>query len=239
MKVWTYLSLVGLAVASFVWMGVTDGGIPASQAFLPVEMEAQGEQAVPDRAIRLRILANSDSLQDQALKRNVRDAVIREMDNWSKKPRSIEEARDTIQNELPRIERLAKETLREHGSNQTVKIQYGMVPFPTKLYGDQVYPAGEYEALLITIGEGKGDNWWCVLFPPLCFVDMSNGDAVPESESALSAQAMASNQAWAAPNKRAESVVAEKNAHGETEVEVRWFLLESLEGFFSSLFGTR
>ena len=64
--------------------------------------------------------------------------------------------------------------------NQSVKVEFGVVEFPTKLYGEFLYPAGEYEAILITLGEGKGANWWCVLFPPLCFLDFSNGVAVSE-----------------------------------------------------------
>ncbi|PTM56771.1 stage II sporulation protein R [Desmospora activa] len=228
MKVWTYLSLMGMALLSFVWMGMTDGGTPQEQAVLAVEAQQQ-EDAIPERAIRLRILANSDSSEDQALKRKVRDAVIQEIDQWSQKPRSIDKARKAIKEKTPQLKRLAEETLQANGSDQSVDVTFGMVPFPTKLYGDQIYPAGEYEALLITLGEGKGDNWWCVLFPPLCFVDMSNGDALPRSESTLSAQAVAADQAFASPRKTAQSE--------PKEVEVRWFLLDSLEDFFGSLFG--
>jgi stage II sporulation protein R len=236
MNVRTYITLIPLAVASFVWMGMTDGGTPAEKAFVPMEINAETEEKIPQRAIRLRILANSDSPQDQALKRHVRDAVIAEMDRWPSKPQSLEEARDRLQSERSRMEQLAENTLLAHGSDQPVKVEYGMVSFPTKLYGDQVYPAGEYEALLITIGEGKGDNWWCVLFPPLCFVDMSNGDAVPASEPSLSAQAMASNQTLIAPNRMVDGLEPPED---DGEVTVRWFLLESLEGFFYSLFGSR
>lgn len=144
---------------------------------------------IPDQAIRLRILANSDHVEDQRLKRKVRDAIIEEIKAWKEKPTQMIEARQMIQEKLPDFQQTAQKTLEQYGSTQTVAVDYGQVPFPTKLYGDQVYPAGEYEALRITLGEGKGDNWWCVLFPPLCFIDMSNGDAIAEQseEQVLSA----------------------------------------------------
>lgn len=227
MRSWTYLSLVGTALLSFVGMGLTDGGTPREQAVVPLEAQ-QRDEKIPEQAIRLRILANSDSPQDQALKRKVRDAVIQEIDQWSQKPESLDEARDVIGGKTSQIKRLVENIVHAHGSDQSVHVELGMVPFPTKLYGDQVYPAGEYEALLITLGEGKGDNWWCVLFPPLCFVDMSNGDAVSRPETTLSAQAVTAEQALAAPRKAAKS---EKE-----KVEVRWFLLDSLEDLFGSLF---
>ena len=68
--------------------------------------------------------------------------------------------------------------MKEQGLQQTVKVEFGKAEFPTKLYGQFLYPAGEYEAIVITLGEGKGANWWCVLFPPLCFLDFSSGTAV-------------------------------------------------------------
>lgn len=138
---------------------------------------------IPDQAIRLRILANSDQVEDQWLKRKVRDAIVQEISTWNQSPTNIVEAREMITEKLPKFQQVAEQTLAKHGSTDIVKVDFGQVPFPTKLYGEQVYPAGNYEALRVTIGKGKGDNWWCVLFPPLCFIDMSNGDAVtPQSQ---------------------------------------------------------
>jgi stage II sporulation protein R len=133
---------------------------------------------IPQEAIRLRILANSDSPSDQWIKRQVRDAVIAEMQTWVSNPNSIEEARGQIRAHLPEIRDLIAQVLTHHGYHYTYAAELGTVPFPTKMYGDKVYPAGNYEALRITLGEGKGQNWWCVLFPPLCFVDSVSGEAV-------------------------------------------------------------
>ncbi|SEM80335.1 stage II sporulation protein R [Lihuaxuella thermophila] len=185
--------------------------------------EASGDVQIPDQAIRLRILANSDRGEDQWLKRKVRDEVVKEMETWVKQPRTITEARQAIKQHLPRFEQIAEETVARNGFHYPVKVDFGLVPFPTKLYGDKVYPAGNYEALRITLGEGKGDNWWCVLFPPLCFVDMSNGDAVPkENQKTLSASIATSDQAYAAQLKQ-----EKKNT-----VEVRFLILEQLNHLF-------
>ena len=135
---------------------------------------------IPNEAIRLRILANSDHESDQALKRLVRDAVNEEITKWVAELTSIEEARSLIRSRLPEIQKIAESIVEEKQAGQSVKTEFGTVDFPTKLYGQFLYPAGEYEAILITLGEGKGANWWCVLFPPLCFLDFSNGVAVSD-----------------------------------------------------------
>ncbi|WP_102273602.1 stage II sporulation protein R [Cytobacillus massiliigabonensis] len=144
------------------------------------EVIADEPLVIPNEAIRLRILANSDSESDQAIKRLVRDAVNAEITKWVAELTSIEEARDLIRSRLPEIQKIAENVVEKEQSSQSVKAEFGKVDFPTKLYGQFLYPAGEYEAILITLGEGDGANWWCVLFPPLCFLDFSNGVAVSE-----------------------------------------------------------
>ncbi|AGT33737.1 hypothetical protein M493_17650 [Geobacillus genomosp. 3] len=139
---------------------------------------ANAAVAVPDEAVRLRILANSDAAADQELKRNVRDAVNAQINSWVAELTSFDEAKRVIRSRLPDIEQTVARVLRDEQSSQSYKVEFGPVRFPTKVYGDYVYPAGTYDAVLITLGEGKGSNWWCVLFPPLCFLDFSNGDAV-------------------------------------------------------------
>lgn len=142
---------------------------------------AQQVTAIPDEAIRLRILANSDAQADQDVKRKIRDAVNADIAEWVKTLTSIDEAREVIQSHLPDIQARAEETAAAQGLDQSVAVTFGKAQFPTKLYGQYLYPAGEYEAIVITLGEGSGANWWCVLFPPLCFLDFSNGTAVSQS----------------------------------------------------------
>lgn len=136
---------------------------------------------IPQESIRLRIIANSDSFQDQWLKREVRDALIAKMNSWSGQINSYEQAQQFVAVNLPELQQVVDETIRDRGFDYHAVVDFGQVPFPTKLYGSYVYPAGNYQAVRVSIGEAKGQNWWCVLFPPLCFIDMSNGDAVAAS----------------------------------------------------------
>ncbi|GGJ74163.1 stage II sporulation protein R [Anoxybacillus voinovskiensis] len=146
------------------------------------EAGANAQVMIPNEAIRLRILANSDSAEDQALKRKVRDAVNAQINEWVENLTSFAEAKQVIQAHLPAIEQTVAEVLQKEKSNQSYHVEFGNVHFPTKIYGNYIYPAGQYEAVLITLGDGKGANWWCVLFPPLCFLDFSNGEAVAKNE---------------------------------------------------------
>ncbi|HJV16050.1 MAG TPA: stage II sporulation protein R [Bacillales bacterium] len=147
---------------------------------------------IPNEAIRLRILANSDKESDQVLKRQVRDAVNAKISIWVQDLTSIDDARTVIKSNLPEIQATAESVVRKQGANQAVNVKFDEnVQFPTKLYGEYLYPAGEYEAILITLGEGKGANWWCVLFPPLCFLDFSNGVAVEKDKKKESKESQA------------------------------------------------
>ncbi|MDR4929006.1 stage II sporulation protein R [Peribacillus simplex] len=179
---------------------------------------AEVTKVIPDEAIRLRILANSDAEKDQAVKRLIRDEVNEDITKWVEELTSLDEARDVITSHLPDIQATAEAVIKEQGLEQSVKVDFGQAEFPTKLYGQYLYPAGDYEAVIITLGEGEGANWWCVLFPPLCFLDFSNGTAVSQSpivedegEGTLSSE----GKAYAATNEEGEPV-----AEDEVEEEV-------------------
>ncbi|NEW08918.1 stage II sporulation protein R [Paenibacillus sp. SYP-B3998] len=141
--------------------------------------------SIPKESIRLRILANSDSVQDQALKREIRDAIIARMQEWVVGPHTLDEARVVVNVHLPELRVLVGEMIQERGYSYSHTVELGKVPFPTKMYGNEVYPAGDYEALRVTIGSGEGQNWWCVLFPPLCFVDSVSGEAVASTSAVV------------------------------------------------------
>jgi stage II sporulation protein R len=136
------------------------------------------ESDIPEESIRLRILANSDSVSDQALKRHVRDAIVEQMNSWVAGPTDLEEARAIVRSRLPELEQAVAKEIARYGYDYSYKVELGVVPFPAKMYGSKAYPAGDYEAVRVTIGEGAGQNWWCVLFPPLCFVNAAKGEAV-------------------------------------------------------------
>lgn len=148
----------------------------------PVAERKLEAKVIPEDAIRLRILAHSNSEQDQVVKRIIRDKVRAEITSWIEHYRTHEEAKAEIEKRLPQIEALVETELQKAGLNIPSSVQLGIFSFPTKLYGHIVYPAGEYETVLITLGDGLGANWWCVLFPPLCFLDIDNGEAVKNKE---------------------------------------------------------
>lgn len=140
-------------------------------------------EVIPDDAIRLRILAHSDEDEDQDVKRLVRDAVSDQIAGWVEHMDDIDEARQLIQDRIPEITETAANVLAEEDDGKSLEVDYGEnVTFPMKLYDTYLYPEGEYEAVLITIGDGQGANWWCVLFPPLCFLDFSNGALVDDAD---------------------------------------------------------
>ncbi|QQE81498.1 stage II sporulation protein R [Alicyclobacillus sp. SO9] len=136
---------------------------------------------IPKNALRLRIIANSDSAADQQLKREVRNAVVVQVAKLIKGATTEAQAQKIVTNHLPSLKSLAVQVVHQHGFRYDVKAKVGKVPFPTKVYGNRVYPAGNYKALRFILGKGQGKNWWCVLFPPLCFVDIADGDAVPNT----------------------------------------------------------
>jgi stage II sporulation protein R len=140
--------------------------------------KADEKGPIPQDAIRLRILANSDTPADQTVKRQVRDAVNSNITGWVAHLKTSGEAEKVIRDHMPELRQTVAQTLRRLHADSTFNIKLGRADFPTKMYGTYVYPAGKYQALVISLGDGKGANWWCVLFPPLCFLDFSNSEAV-------------------------------------------------------------
>lgn len=135
------------------------------------------EQIDQNSLIRIHVLANSDSPADQQLKLQVKDQIVRTLAPQLEQSHSIEESRQIIQSNLPRLEQTAKQTLQQLHSSYDVTLQYGRFDFPVKYYGGFSLPAGNYEALRVLIGEGNGHNWWCVLFPPMCFTDSNTSSS--------------------------------------------------------------
>lgn len=136
---------------------------------------AFGQTSVPSvgsgELLRLHVIANGDSVHEQAVKLCVRDAVIRTLADDLKAADDAKEAKQIALMHEAEVIAAARSVLREAGEDETVRMEVGRFDFPLRMYGDLVVPAGEYEAVRIIIGEGKGQNWWCVLFPPLCMVD--------------------------------------------------------------------
>jgi stage II sporulation protein R len=141
-------------------------------------------QDLSNSVFRLHVIANSDSDEDQNLKYIVRDNLLEYMNNLCSNCTTKEQAITLANEHKEDFKRIALNTIYDQGFNYDVNINIGQFDFPTKTYGDISLPAGYYDALRVEIGEAKGQNWWCVMFPPLCFVDISSG-IVDESSKAL------------------------------------------------------
>lgn len=134
---------------------------------------------IPEDAIRIRVIANSDSEYDQQIKSKVKDVVQIKLFNLLKDVKGSENAKGIINNNLENIKADVNNTLLSENYGLGFKVNYGKNYFPEKKYKGITYEEGYYESLVITLGEGKGENWWCVLFPPLCLVE---GESSTENE---------------------------------------------------------
>ena len=126
---------------------------------------------ISEKLIRFHVLANSDSDVDQDLKLRVKDEVLKYISPILNESQSLEESREILKREDKNIIKIAEDYIKSQGFDYTVETTLTRENFPVKEYGNIVLPQGEYEAYRILIGEGKGQNWWCVMFPPLCFID--------------------------------------------------------------------
>ncbi len=127
------------------------------------------QQELAEKILRFHVLANSDSRTDQVLKLKVRDAVGAFMQPKLSAVTDREQCSRIVRNHLRQIEAVAERTLRQEGYTYPVSARIGTVDFPQKTYGNYTFPAGDYEALNLMIGSGKGRNWWCVMYPNMCF----------------------------------------------------------------------
>lgn len=172
---------------------------------------------IADSVFRLHVIANSDSAEDQNLKYIVRDKVIEYMSSISQNTSSKEDVIEIAKANLDKIQAIASQTIRENGYTYSVNVEVGNFSFPSKRYGDITLPPGYYDALRIKIGEAEGQNWWCVMFPPLCFVDVTSGVVPDESK-----EIMKENLS------KEEFDLISKNSN---EVKVKFKIVEVLQNF--------
>lgn len=136
------------------------------------------EVKIPDEAIRFRVVANSDSEYDQNIKLKVKTEVEKELYNLLKDTKGIDEARNKINDNLDYIDNKINKLLLKEKYNLGYNLNFGYNYFPEKEFNGVTYSEGIYESLLVTLGEGNGDNWWCVLFPPLCLLEAEESDEI-------------------------------------------------------------
>ena len=134
--------------------------------------------AIPKDAIRVRVIANSNSDYDQKMKYKVKEKVEDDMYGLLKNVKGVDQARNIIKNNVSLVDKDVNDVLINNNYNMDYDINFGYNYFPKKKFKGVTYKEGYYESLVVTLGEGKGDNWWCVLFPPLCMMEASDSDNV-------------------------------------------------------------
>lgn len=133
---------------------------------------------IPEDALRIRVIANSNSEYDQEIKNEVKQVIQYKMYNLLKDTKGVDDARNIINNNLKSIDSEVNKVLKSKNYELGYNINYGLNYFPSKEYKGVIYEDGYYESLVITLGSGEGDNWWCVLFPPLCLLEAETSDDV-------------------------------------------------------------
>ena len=134
------------------------------------------QQEIAQKILRFHVLANSDSEEDQALKLKVKEGVTGYLDQYlNEDGMTLDETKEIVEDKKEDVIVLAQEIIRENGYDYSVTAELTTDYFPVKSYGDVTLPAGEYEAFRIKIGEAEGKNWWCILYPPLCFLWICSG----------------------------------------------------------------
>lgn len=174
-------------------------------------LPVHGEAHIYDKVLRLHVIANSDSEEDQALKLTVRDRILEYTAPLLEECSSREQAQRVLSGELESIRRIAEETVAAEGYGYTVDIALDLEDYPTRSYESCCFPAGEYMSLRVMLGEASGKNWWCVLFPPMCL------GAASEADGAI--QAGLSEDQY--------KIITES---GNVKYRIRFKLLEAIEG---------
>lgn len=131
---------------------------------------------IPDEAIRVRVVANSNSINDQAIKQTVKSSIEQEITELLIDVENINDARSILKSSLNHINKTVERVLTKNNYSMDYEINYGYNHFPQKKYKGIIYEEGYYESIVITLGSGEGDNWWCVLFPPLCLMESDSND---------------------------------------------------------------
>ncbi|WP_194192495.1 stage II sporulation protein R [Clostridium chrysemydis] len=176
---------------------------------------------VKDEIIRFHVLANSDSKEDQELKLKVRDEVIKYLEPLLKNSKSIDESREILNKNNSKVINIANKVIKDNGYSYTVKTELKKENFPEKVYGNIILPQGEYEAYRILIEKAKGQNWWCVMFPPLCFVDVTKGEVAYEETEKRMEEALKND---------GKKVVLEE---GKEDIKMKFKVVEIFENIFS------
>lgn len=177
----------GLLIVSSILIFFIYIGGPLLQQKFPIE------NSIPP-VIRFHVRANSDTKEDQELKLQVRDAILNAIGEKFEDSTSLDRSREIILENTGVIAEVSKEVIERWGKDYPVNVALREESFPIRKYGNLVFPQGDYESLIVEIGEAKGANWWCVMFPPICLVDVTHSVAMEKIEDEDSTQAVATDE---------------------------------------------
>lgn len=206
-RLWSTMVVCGIIITAFLVVAVFVNATPGA-----------GRAHSFHNLLRIHVIPHSDDPAEQRVKLHVRDVLLQEMSTWSR-PTSLEALEATLIREAGRLETLARRTLEEAGVSHPVRVEVGDFEFDERRLDGVVFPGGTYRAVRVVIGAGAGSNWWCVLFPPLCFVDddavvVMDGDALGTGIEAIAA------------GLPVETSIDAAAAEGHDGVRVRWRLWE-------------
>ena len=197
-RFWRRLGILALAAGALTW----GAGL------------LRDSKALEENLVRLHVVANSDSQEDQNLKLQVRDAIVEQLNGVMEELDSAQEAKEFLAEHLGELEDTANRVLQQAGSHLKAQVSLALEEFPTRVYDTFQLPAGLYEALRVTIGEGAGHNWWCVLYPNLCFMDSVHAIVPKEGKEEL--RSVLTDEEYAMIVKG-------------TPVKIKWFFLQLTE----------
>jgi stage II sporulation protein R len=171
--------------AAILIAALLTGWVTIQRGILVENRTQAATSQLAEQVLRFHVLADSDSTEDQRIKMQVKEAVISYLQEGVSGEKSLEGTKTFVTEHLEEIRELALQTVKEQGSSDTVSAELVTDEFPEKTYGDVTFPAGTYQALRISIGSGQGHNWWCCLYPNLCFRDAVHATVDPEDKQAL------------------------------------------------------
>lgn len=188
------------------------------------------QKTISNKIIRFHVIANSDTTGDQALKLKVRDEVLNYISPKLKDSKDIDESRKILEENNEVIKEIARKVIKENGYKYEVVSMLSHENFPVKSYGNITLPQGNYEAYRIIIGSGEGHNWWCVMFPPLCFTDITKGEvAYKETEKEMK-QVLTSEEYKLVNNLDTNTIDGEKMVVKFKVVEITKNLYKKIQG---------
>ncbi|EKQ50851.1 MULTISPECIES: stage II sporulation protein R [unclassified Clostridium] len=189
---------------------------------------------VKDSLIRFHVIANSDNDDDQKLKLKVKDKVIDYLYPYLNKSASLDESRQIIKDRMQEVKKIAEEVIKENNYGYNVQVQLSRENFPEKSYGNITLPQGNYEAFRIIIGSGQGRNWWCVMFPPLCFVDESKAQVeYDKTEEKIKSSENQSNLHEQLNQDKDEPSKQEDDDKGNNNIQIKFKIVEMFKDLFS------